>query len=582
MTDDELFDQYIASHGKEAPAAAPKSDDQLFDEYIASHHVDSTPEKTQEHARVAESSVPPEYRTTTATNPAEVKQEEREGIREDFKRGAFEDNAKSAAYKVLRGGTLGFSDRLVGAGASLAEMMGAGGGGNPYAEQRQSFMADEKKAAEGANPIVNLAAEGVGSIVPALATGGMNRFAQAGTLGGLAGVGNTQSDKPMDMLKGGGLGAAMGLAAEGTLGTLTRNMVRNAPENSTRGFMKDIMESDAGKALPKSAKQIYKFFDDVAALKSDPEIAAAVRLKEGAGVPILQQKLDQRTFTNDVLYDKLQKHADHPWVNGRLSVDEMDQALMKAETKVKDPRVAVAIEGIRDDLKGYWRDRVWGGNPTPTAQEWREWLTKQQDTAFSKLGGLNETENFSRAVKAVGEASHTYNRYLDSLGRPDIVEHIRANNEYITGLLLAKAGLEQRGWKEAMGSMGLTKLGQEQLAHTENGAALAALAYGHPEVAAAVKLRRPATEVAAAGMRKLNDRVLSPLEEAARAGVPAALLGRAGIEAVPQAAARVGEGRLAPGGPYIPPRPTLQQVMSAPAVAPAVDTSGYGTSTAVR
>ena len=85
-----------------------------------------------------------------------------------------------------------------------------------------------------------------------------------------------------------------------------------------------------------------------------------------------------------------------------------------------------------------------------------------------------------------------------------------------------------------------------------------------------------------AGMRRVNDNVLSPLELAARSGNPAALAARATVEGAPQAIGRTAEGMTMNRRPFVPAQPTLQELLARPAVAPAVDTSGYATGTAVR
>lgn len=149
------------------------------------------------------------------------------------KSGALNENPEAMAAPMTtkdlfrsggQGMTLKFLDELAGAGAAITP------GGKGYTEARDN-MRDADANFRAAHPTADIAANVVGSLPVALATGGASAPAQgagivgrtaasmgAGALfGGAAGLGDaeTMSDAPMAMATGAAGGAAMGLGAAG-------------------------------------------------------------------------------------------------------------------------------------------------------------------------------------------------------------------------------------------------------------------------------------------------------------------------------------------------------------------------------
>ena len=516
------------------------------------------------------------YKTSTATNRAQ-------GGRENLRRGLAADKAASAStslgYGAARGLTAGMVDRAGAAGTMIGENLAAAIGNTAPADPkageqfREDYLRREALARQ-ANPGAYFAGELGAGMIPTLGTGGMNRFAQAASLGATMGAGGTVSNKPLDVAKGAALGAGGGLLGEGTLGWLFRKGVRGAPEREDKAFMREMTRTDAGEGaqamLARNKEELIRDRESLRAMRrEDPEIRAAAHMKDAEkAVPIINEKIAPYAEENANLY-KILDHAattgDPKTRAGQMTAARLIDGLESAKSGVS-AEGAARIAGIQDDLKNHIVPRMWGGEEVIPAARLREWLTSVGDSAARVPGSLNATQASKSAKEAESAAYRVANEYYDSIGAPDVMKQIRTNNEKISPLITMRSALVAKSKKEVLESMGLSQAAEQATRKLELGAALAAMASGNPSIAAGIAARPYATGAIRRGAEAANRFALDPMERAARAGDPYALAGRAAIEQFPQV---VGRTAAAPMAPAVP----LKQAFSNP---------DYRTSTEVR
>ena len=514
---------------------------------------------------------------TTATNRAQKSRENmRQGMRQD------ESSASPAAlgFGAARGLTAGMVDRAVGAGATIGENLASAfndtGPANPNAgeEARDEYLRREAIAKQAA-PGSYLAGELGMGMVPTIATSGMNRFAQAAALGATFGAGNTRSNAPLDVARGAALGAGGGLLAEGSLGTLFRKGVRGAPAREDKAFMRDMTRTDAGEGaqamLARNKEELVRDRDALRELRrEDPEIRAIARMKDAEkGIPRINAKINPYAEENANLYGVLDHAAvtgDPRTRAGLMTAGRLIDSLEAAKSDVS-AEGAARISGIQRDLRNHIIPRMWGGEEVIPAARLREWLTSVGDSAARVPGSLNATQASKSAKEAEKAAYRVVNDYFDSIGAPDVMKQIRANNEKISPLITIRSALAAKSKKEILQSMGLSQAAEQATRKLELGAALAAVASGHPGAAAAMIGRPYGQGIIKRTAEGANRAILDPLQRAAEVGntgLQPARFGRAAIEGLPQMAGRT----LA-----APAASTLQQQFANP---------DYRTSTEVR
>jgi hypothetical protein len=160
---------------------------------------------------------------------------------------------ESAIRGLAQGASFGFADELTALGESAFTPKTYQ---QALAESRANY-----KSAEEANPATYMGSDVVGSVLPAIATGGLGltglagrgvaRMAASGALqGGLRGAGDapTMSDIPSEVAKGAGIGAVTGgaLSGMGSVGNVIENKI--APIIANR--VTDIGKGFASKNTP--------------------------------------------------------------------------------------------------------------------------------------------------------------------------------------------------------------------------------------------------------------------------------------------------------------------------------------------
>jgi hypothetical protein len=524
--------------------------------------------------------------TTLATSPQEAVKErkasEMGSLRAELGGGA----AAAAGYGLARGASLGLVDRLAGAGTAIGEQLGATpqtpADPNAYAQGRGEYLAGEKQA-RAAHPVAGAAGEIAGGMVPAIATSGMSRFAQAGALGGVAGAGNTASDNPLDVAKSAAFGVGGGLATEGTLGTGLRALLRRAPKRKEDAFISDVAESDAGRAIPTVTKRLVKDLDDVRSVAAnDPEVAAAAKLPADEGRPVIQQRMKVAREGQPERYEV----ADRALAKDPITVTQLLSKLVEAEKGLPGSDLVMgkkALLAMRDDLRNDFAPRwsggaSWNGEHQPiTIEQLREWVSAAQATGERAMGGINGTNAHIIPHRMQNIANSILEERLDKAagaGAKQAVDGIRESDRVFSALKRIDETMESRGVKEQAQAAGLgTKMEKES--RKQRLAAAAALAStGHPGAAAAVVGSGPLMQAASSGARAINDSVLAPLQKAAEAGVPWAQLSRMAIEqGIPLSTTRMVLDRVT-NKPYQP-TPTLAPKVG---IAPSVDLTGRSTS----
>lgn len=572
-----------------SPSAAPPAKrDPIFDEIDALDDALALQERTR---ALPSSAMPAGYATTTATTPRELRAENKQAGRESMQAGLFEDAAKSVAYGVARGGTLGLVDRAVGLGTDIGERMGATeqtpADPNAYRQGRREYLEGERPAAAN-HPGLYLGGEVGGGMIPGVAASPLRfagRFGNPALLGAAAGVGNTTSDEPLRMMLGAGAGAAGGALGEATVGTLLRRMIRGAPERQTNAVLRDAVESDAGRANPTEVKRLVRDIHDVRnVVETDADLAAAMRLPGAEAAPIIEQRAAAARAGQPQRYAEV----DRALAKEPLTVTQLLQKVVDAEKRL--PRnfltpgkmaLLKVRDALRDDLVPHWTGQnSWKGEHVElSAEQLREWVTTIQATAEQAMGSINGTNAYKVPQAVAKVCNDILEERLDkaaSKGAQAAVEGIRESDRRFSAIQRLAEVVDTRAFKELGQSIGLSRRISDQNTRL---AVPALLASGHFLPAAAVAARGPAMRALDRGARFVNDRALAPLQNAAVAGNPNAQLVRQGIESfAPQSMLRAGADSLLSSPPAMP---TLrQQLTGTPVAAPQL--SDYQTGTAIQ
>ena len=526
--------------------------------------------------------------TTTATTPDASRVELLGQSKQRLRAQLAGDAADAFGYSALRGLTPGI-DRFRGLGATIGEHLGATpqtpADPNASQQERADYL-DKEAMATRDHPVASLAGGIVGGVPLSVALspiGAGHRFAQAAGQGGLAGGLNTTSDNPLDIAKGVAGGAGSALAVEGTVGTGLRAAFRGAPKREENALIRDVMESDAGRATPTTGAKLARDIDDVRdVLKTNSEVAHAVKLPAEEARPIIKTQVEAARAGQPERYEVV----DRALKRNPLTVTRLLSKLVDAEKDLPAadlPLVKRALLGMRDSIREDFAPR-WSGNATwqgervpISAQQLREWVSSAQATAERSMGGINGTNAFKVPQRVSQIANGILEERLDKAvgaGAKDAVEGIRESDRQVSALLNIDRALEDRGKKELARSVGLSgRLGQQSRSQ-ELAAASGLAATGHLGPAIAVASAGPLKRALSAGARTINDSALAPLERLAQAGTPwATFVRQAAEQGVPQATARSVFDRVS-AKPYVP----TPIAPAATPLAPARTDADYSTS----
>lgn len=441
-------------------------------------------------------------------------------------------------YGAAEGASLGFAERLAGLGTEIGERAASFAMGVPprpgaYQEGREEY-AGAREAAREAHKGIFTGAQLAGGVLPSLALSPVAatatraasgagaaakvaaRVAQPALEGALAGAGATKEDDLAELAKGAAGGAALGVAAGELLGKLRRA----APERSTRGIVKDIVESEAGRATPTAVKQLAADLDDVIdVVKRNPDLKKKLGGPAKDALPLAEEKLAQESVKRAPAYAAFD--AEVP----QTTVYKLQKKLLAAQEKAANPREERAIDAMMKNVVDFWGPR-WAGQPTmpmaatvkiPTIKL-REWVTDAQNIAGPALSEVTPKEAAKLKASMARIAKGVLDDHLDSApSQTKTVAEVREANRQISALSRIKDALLERNSKEQGASLALTERG----VRAGSGAAgAAALLAGQPELAVAALAAPTAAKLGRGAARLINDKILAPLESAARKGEP--------------------------------------------------------------
>jgi len=346
--------------------------------------------------------------------------------------------------ETLVGGGVG---KLVGAGAKA---VGVAAKLAPWAE---------------ANPVLARALEGLGS----------------GAAYGAAGGAGTAASKGEDILPaaaegaatGGVLGGALG-AASGKLGKL----LKGAPEAESEDLLRGVSHGtgEQGSATVTARKLVDRDKQDIlATLRSDPELTKAVQGPAKEALPLLGRRLEEVGSRLDPRYDVVDK------VTGGVSVQNLVNVLNdEIATLRKSPlneQYIKAVEDIRDSALRAWapdmaehvaaNERLTAMGLTPRAEvpdvmvptrDVRAMVTRLQTRGSQVINPLNPGEASKLKADMAGLMKGFIDSHLDVAAEQSpaakmAVDGIRALNDTYSALKNMYKAVEQRGWKEATGSV---------------------------------------------------------------------------------------------------------------------------------
>jgi hypothetical protein len=492
-----------------------------------------------------------EQKSSTATTPAEARKEQIAANKAQLKSGMLEDAVDAAGYGVARGTTLGSVDRLVGigtqAGESLASLVNPELSEDPNAgaTARASYLRDEDRAKRNA-PVAHFSGEVGGSLIPMIASSGAAAPAVLGTrtagealaaaamspAGRMAaqnfasGAMNERSDNPVDQLKSGitgaAVGAGVGKVAENTIG----KAIEGASARELRGLTRDILrnsETDIA-ATATARKRFYERADSaIKEVKADKVMGAAIREGDAAAVAnMARSKLQTISGPRAGMYNELDSVS-------MLGIDEIDAAIRRAE-KTATGAKRNALESMRAELLSDWIENKWknqgrliprmGKSIGVSNEGVREWLTDAQNASSRVIGGLEEG---SRAeVKGLLEdvAHDVWQKHLDKVSRtnPDLVRSIREYDRRASGLMALESVMEQRARKDSEGILGFARKNESGIDKLVGAGAAAATAAGRPGEALAAGSGYLALKKAPAVASAINDKLLVPVEAAISRG----------------------------------------------------------------
>lgn len=493
-------------------------------------------------------------------------------------------NAPGIGESVVRGAaqglTFGYADEI-------AARLRSVGDKRSYREIRDDIRRQDK-AAEEANPIAFGVADVLGSLAPAVVTGGaaagarvggtVARTALAGAAeGALAGSGYSEADTIEGVLADAAKGAAIGGVTGAIAGKLTDNAIATAESKATQQFAQDIT---AG-ADPTFRKRFLGQSDKLA---KDADVTAQVArsqeiLQRDTGLVKLLKKphaadaqasadivdhlksgLDDLAGEVRPIYKKLDDKAGQvpmgdvvDWLDGALDQvrgQHGKEALADVLTEVRGNFVKVELAkaakaGLITEAEGDVAEQI--AKLTVPHQDVRQWVTGLLDEKLHKMGSLSETERFTLANEAHRVADNFLKNHLKALEiqapslAPDIAR-LRELNQQIAVYAgakqlfqhkAAKGLMRQTAWQEAASSR-MNQIAGVVGAMTSGSPIGALQAIGVSEgikrgIQGARKLDRIATAALARVVRaaREGDNTAKLVQKAIEVGVPATAISAA-------------------------------------------------------
>lgn len=279
---------------------------------------------------------------------------------------------------------------------------------------------------------------------------------------------------------GGLAGGALGAVAHG-VGALAKKAGARAEADMLQGVAQG--EGTAGSATVRTKKLMsgpQMKANILETLKADPVLLKASRKAAVDALPVFTRKLEEVGSKLDPLYTKVDSVTGGVSVRGL--VDHLNAEIAEAG---KQPLTGVFRRGlseIRDDVLNSWApkfadqervvaDLIKQGVPeakipahlkpgdvkVPT-QDLRAMVTGLQTRSVQALGGLTPGETARAKAEFAAIVKDYLDSHLDAAGgrsglTDEAVKQIRAVNKTYSALSTMLAAIQQRGWKEATGSV---------------------------------------------------------------------------------------------------------------------------------
>ena len=424
--------------------------------------------------------------------------------------------AESFGRGILQGATFGFADEIAGGLESALT--------DKTYEQARNESRSNFKAAKDENPW----SYGVGDVGAGIATSfipgvgiakGASLGATAGKaalLGGVSGLGGSESESVGGQVADAVGSAAVAGGATGVLGGL----VRGSPKRVVNAMMDDI--SDGAKAVTRDRLSGKIHADGTLARRDD--VIATIRehadiKKAGNNTSKLMPAIDKAMTT----------------VGGNL--DEMYARAGKATPGVSVPEIVKRVSAIADDLatdpgqgidmaraiRGKLADitEVWGGKSHVSAQDVRKLASGIAETAFRGSPNVTPKTGAAAGQRVWGELKDLIAENIDesakALGTGGAAELATLNKKMST-LMNMSAAVRERATREASGST--------RLKDRIGGGLDIGLALMDPSTFVA---KKAFDYVGKPGLRAA-DAVLANLVQAARAGSTKAQIAQRAVE----------------------------------------------------
>lgn len=402
---------------------------------------------------------------------------------------------ESVGRGALQGATFGFADEIAGA-------LGAAFGDKTYQQARDESRA-KFKAAEDENPKAYMAGDLGGGLatafVPGLGeVGAAEKVGEGASLGAqvakgiesgakfgaVQGLGSSNADLTQGDFKGAIAdtvkGAAVGGVAGGILEPLAGTITRAAPERLAKDVLTGITAGDGefGGATMTAKKMVARDKKDILdTVMADPELLAVVDKPAAEALPVVKAKLIETGAKLDPFYDQVDKetggvnlgdfvrHLDDAKADYAKSplnemygkaIDDIKHSALKAW----DPQLLEALsteEAANPKVYDFLLDKLAVSVPT---KDIRQLVTRLQTRGSQVINPLNPGE----ATLMKGELASMTKKFLDShldaaaFDNPKmtaVVKGIREVNTTYSALSNIKKAIDQRGEKEATGSMSL-------------------------------------------------------------------------------------------------------------------------------
>ena len=464
---------------------------------------------------------------------------------------AAKEAAPAFGYGALRGATLGASDRLVGLGASAGDWLastvnGLQRGAGVADQARDEFLRDEDKATEG-HGVAKLIGEGLGGAIPAIASGGISRFAPVAAAvptlaeslapvvmspaakmaaqGFTAGALNTRSPDISDQFRAGLTGAALGAGVNAAAERVISPLIAKATSREARGLIEAIVRNEeTGASASPTAKKLLipKIAAAVKELRHDPILADAARTDASRASRIVNAKISEAS------QDRPQFYADLDATESPLTVADLHKVVNAATKEAKNPSEEAALDAFGKEIDSHWIPK-WReqGLLIPQVNKpigvsslgVRDWVSEAQEGAANTIGQINESLAKQRQDALKRVASEMWQDHLDKAAEkvPDTVKAIRAYDARYSALASMRKVFDERAVKESSGSMGTAATIGKAGEGIGTGIA-GAYAVEHPWSALAGYASMQAAKRAPAAARFVNDKMLVPLQEALAQG----------------------------------------------------------------